>query len=215
MSQVIKNNPNLVGYLAYLITRLLAKTIRLKVYSSDKYSNTMPYLFAFWHGKQLLPVMQLVYHKTPNVALVSPSRDGNILSTWLEKLGYTVLRGSSRDNNVRSLVAMVKKLQQGCSLGFGIDGPIGPIYQVKPGMTYLARKTNMAIVPLGSAFAKKWILEKAWDKYQIPKPFTRAVYYIGEPIFVPQDADLEVYNKLLENKLMEAEGKAEELLNNL
>ena len=212
MSNIIKQNPKIIGSIAYLITKLLAKTLRVKVYSSQEYNNTTPYLFAFWHGKQLLPVMQLVYHKTPNVALVSPSADGNILATWLEKLGYIVLRGSSRDNNIRSLVAMIKKLQQGCSLGFGVDGPIGPIYQAKPGMTYLARKSRLAIVPLGSAFEKKWVLEKAWDKYQIPQPFTRAVYYIGEPIFVPANADLEEYNRLLENKLMEAEIKANELL---
>ena len=206
------NNPQLIGNIACYCAKLLQVTIRLQVSAHPSYADNKPYLFAFWHGKQLLPVLRLVHHHTPKAALASPSRDGEILATWLAKLGYAVIRGSSRDSNVRSLAAMLKKLRQGFSVGFGVDGPIGPIYKVKPGITYMAQKCQVPIVPLGSAFARKWVLQKAWDKYQIPQPFTKASYYIGEPFVVTDDMDLDQANATLEQLLHHAEQKAQQLL---
>lgn len=211
MKKIFKN-PKILGNCAFYYCKILQATLRLQVTAHPNYNNKQPYLFAFWHGKQLLPIQQLVKHLTPNVALVSPSRDGEILATWLTKLGYDVIRGSSRDGNVRGTVAMLQKLKQGCSVGFGVDGPIGPIYQVKPGITYMAQKSKVAIIPLGSAFAKKWTLHKAWDKYEIPQPFSKASYYIGEPFLVTDDMDLTEANTTLEQLLQNAEAKAQELL---
>ena len=62
------------------------------------------------------------------------------------------------------------------------------------------------------AFSHAWILKKAWDRYEIPKPFARAVFYLGEPLFVPQEASLEDYNRLLEERIRAAEAKAAALL---
>jgi lysophospholipid acyltransferase (LPLAT)-like uncharacterized protein len=205
-------NPKVVGTAAFWGTKLLKYTLQIKVQAHPDYKNDQPYLFAFWHGKQLLPVLQLVRHNTPNTALVSPSRDGELLAVWLQKLGYDIVRGSSRDNNVRSTVQLLQRLQAGHSVGFGVDGPIGPMYQVKPGIIYMAQKCNIPIVPLGSAFSRKWLFNKAWDHYQVPKPFARAGYYIGEPIIINKNTDLERANIELGYLLHRAECKAAELL---
>ena len=211
MSRLFKN-PTLTGTIAFWVANMLQYTLQLKVKAHPEYQNDRPYLFAFWHGKQLLPVLQLVYHNTPKAALVSPSRDGNLLAVWLKKLNYDVIRGSSRDGNVRSTVGLLRKLKTGFSVGFGVDGPIGPIYQVKPGIIYMAQKCNIPIVPLGSAFASKWILHRAWDRYQIPKPFTKAGYYIGKPFVVDKSMDLDKACVEVGNLLQEAEHRAAELL---
>ncbi|MFX5622524.1 DUF374 domain-containing protein, partial [Acinetobacter baumannii] len=89
---------------------------------------------------------------------ISPSKDGDLLTVWLKKLGYEVIRGSSRHQNISALAGMIRKLKKGYSLGFGIDGPIGPIYKVKPGMTHMAQKLGIPIVPVGSAFSQKWVV---------------------------------------------------------
>lgn len=212
MKKFLKN-PAITGSAAFWLGNILQASLRITIAANPAYQNDKPYLFAFWHGKQLLPVLQLVHHKTPKVALVSPSRDGALLEYWLKKLHYDIIRGSSRDGNVRSAVAMLQKLKAGYSVGFGVDGPIGPIYQVKPGITYMAQKSNVPIVPLGSAFANKWIFEKAWDRYQIPKPFTHAGYYIGEPFVVEKGMNLEKANIKLEALLHKVEEKAAELIN--
>jgi len=202
----------ILGRLAYYLTFLLQKSIRMVVVKHPDYNPEQQYLFAFWHGKQLLPVWTLVQHKTKRAVLVSPSKDGDLLAVWLKKLGYEIVRGSSRHRNISALAAMIRKLKAGYSLGFGIDGPIGPIYKVKPGMTHMAQKLKIPIIPVGSAFSRKWVVEKAWDKYEIPKPFTKAVLYLGKPIYVKLDEDLEAWNRKLEGYIQEAEAQALALL---
>lgn len=202
----------ILGHLAYALTTMLAKTLRISIVKHPHYTPTKPYLFAFWHGRQLLPVLSLVKHQTRRAVLVSPSRDGDLLSVWLMHLGYEVVRGSSRDRNVESLIGMIRKLKAGCSLGFGVDGPIGPMHQVKPGMTHLAQKFGIPIIPVGSAFSASFIFEKAWDKYAIPKPFSKAILYLGEPRYILPDADLTAENRILEKNIHEAEARATSLL---
>lgn len=203
----------ILGLLLYIVSYLLYKTLKITRVNHEGYRQDTPYLFAFWHGKQFLPIFNLIkYHRTKGAVLVSPSRDGDILTTWLKQLGYEVIRGSSRKGNVSALVGMMRKIKQGESIGFGIDGPIGPIHIVKPGMTHMAQKYNVEILPMGSAFSRKWVFEKAWDKFELPKPFSRAVYYMGKPFVVPVNADLDHYNVLLEQQIHDAEAQAVKLL---
>lgn len=202
----------LLGTVLYYVTRTLHSTLRVVVAEHPEYRADEPYLFAAWHGKQFLPVLELTRHRTPRALLVSPSRDGEILATLIQKLGSEVLRGSSRHNNVAALVAMMRKLKEGYSVGYGIDGPIGPIHKVKPGMTHMAQKLGIKIVPVGTAFSRKWVAEKAWDKYEIPKPFAKAALYLGKPISIAKTADLEQCNHELECRLHEAEAEAKKLI---
>ena len=206
-------NPKLAGTTAFWLLRSLAITLRTKLYKHESIDHNTTYLFAFWHGEQFLPSQIIInQHKTPMCVMVSPSRDGAILTTYLEKIGYEIIRGSSRDGNVRVLIGMKSKLAQGYSLGFGIDGPIGPIYVVKPGMIFLAQKCNVKIVPVGSAFSKYWTFNKAWDKFKLPKPFAKAVLVYGEPFSVDPEADVNQMCVELENKIKLAEQRAYDLL---
>lgn len=207
----IKIKSEWVGILGHYLAQALKSTLRIKTYHHPDYDPTKQYLFCFWHGKQLLPVLQCVQHQTKRGALVSASRDGSLLEAWLFKLGYDVIRGSSRHQGVSSLKGMVRALKQGYSIGFGVDGPTGPIYQIKPGIIYMAQKLGIEIIPVGSAFSKKWVT-KAWDKYEIPKPFARAGYYLGKPIQIAQDACPESSRLELESLMADVEKSASELL---
>lgn len=208
----IKFKRKILGLLAYGIANLLRTTLTVEVISHPDYQINQQYLFAFWHGKQFLPVLELQNHETKRAVLVSPSKDGDLLSVWLKKLNYEIIRGSSRHKNISALVGMMRKLKEGHSLGFGIDGPIGPIYKVKPGMTHMAQKYQIPIIPMGSAFSRKWIIAKAWDKYEIPKPFAKAVLYIGKPIWIGENLDLQVANLDLEEAIHRSEAEAHTLL---
>lgn len=202
-----------LGTIAYLLTFLLRKSLRVVIVKPAEYNPTQQYLCAFWHGKQLLPVLELrKMHQTKEAVLVSSSRDGDLLVVWLKKLGYEIIRGSSRHRNISALADMRRKLKEGYSVGFGIDGPIGPIYKVKPGMTHMAQKCGISIVPVGTAFSRKWVFNKAWDKYEIPKPFAKAVLYVGKPFYIGEGANLEECNLRLEQYIAEAEVKAANLL---
>ncbi len=202
----------LLAHLACGLSYCLQKTLDIRFSADPHYERKKPYFFAFWHGKQWLPVLQLMQHQSKRAVLVSPSRDGDILALWLKRLGYETIRGSSRRDNQQALRGMMRKIKAGYSIGFGIDGPMGPIYRVKPGMTYLAQKFQIPIIPVGAAFARKWVLEKAWDRYEIPKPFSKAAFYLGAPMQVGVDADLTEANQQLENAIHQAESMAHDLL---
>ncbi len=210
----MKRKQYFFGLLAYYISSILSWTMKIKIESHPNRNPEQPYLFAFWHGKQFLPVLKLNrIHFTEGAVLVSPSKDGDILSTWLNKMGYETIRGSSRRDNVSALTAMIRRIKKGQSLGFGIDGPLGPIYKVKPGMTHMAQKLNIGIVPIGSCFSRCFTFEKAWDRFELPKPFSTAVLYLGEPVFIDEKMDLEQANRLLEKKIHQAEDEAKRRLN--
>lgn len=198
-------NPRFVGTAAYYLMRFLNFTLQIRFEKHAKVVTGEQYLFAFWHGKLFLPAVTLLrQQKTPGAVMVSPSRDGEILTVALEKIGFAVIRGSSRDSGMRALLQTKRKLDRGYSIGFGIDGPIGPIHVIKPGMPFLAQKCKIKIVPVGCAFSRCWVFNKSWDKFELPKPFSKAGLALGEPIEIkPGDNIDEVCAELA--KLIHAE----------
>lgn len=200
-----------MGNKLYYVIKFLNSTIRWKKYVHEDIKNDESNIYAFWHQKIYFPTVSL-YHVKKKTTLVSPSRDGEMLESVLTKFGYEVIRGSSRDNNVKSLVVMMKALKNGYSLGFAVDGPLGPIFQIKPGIVYMAHKTGSKIIPVGGAFKWKYEFQKAWDKFHLPLPFTKAVLYLGKPIEIPADANPDDYIQLVNDAINEANDKAKELL---
>jgi len=200
------------GKIAYYFSRFVNMTMKIEIIKDEKFIEDKNYAYAFWHDKIFLPMVNMAKMSDKIVNMVSPSKDGQIVATALESYNYKTVRGSSNKDNIKSLVELIRYVKEGYSAGFAADGPRGPKYELKPGIIYLAKKTNIEIVPLGGAYSKKWIVEKAWDKFQFPKPFSKAVYIIGEPIKIPKDADIEEYRKLIENKLNEINEKAEKIL---
>lgn len=202
-------NPRILGYMIYILSRGLEATLRIKVKQHQEIDPQQPYLFAVWHGKQFLPSLVInKQHLTPQCVMVSPSRDGSILTTYLSKCGYEVIRGSSRSNNVAALINLNKKLSQGFSIGFAIDGPIGPLHVIKPGIIYLSQKYRIPIIPLGCAFNNFWVFAKAWDKFELPKPFARGSLVLGAPYLIDKDVSIEQGCLELKSLLHAAEQQA-------
>lgn len=200
-----------MGNKIYYLIKIINSTIRWKKVVHEDINPDDTNIYAFWHQKIYFPTVSL-HHVKKKTTLVSPSRDGEMLESILTKFGYEVIRGSSRDSNVKSLVVMMKALKKGYSLGFAVDGPLGPIFQIKPGIVYMAHKTGAKIVPVGGAFKWKYQFEKAWDKFHLPLPFTKAVLYLGKPIEIPSDANPDDYIQMVNDAINEANDKAKELL---
>ncbi len=206
-------DPKIIGSAAYIAMLLLRCTLRTKFIRHPDYDPKTTYVFYFWHGKQLLPAMLTIQVlNIPMCALVSPSRDGGMLAAFLEKIGYIVIRGSSRDNGLRALLQMKSILSKGISVGFAPDGPIGPIYKVKPGVVFLAQKQQLKIVPVGSAFSSCWTFNKAWDKFQVPKPFSKAAMVFAKPVSISADDDIQATCAKLEKLLHQVEEQAAALV---
>lgn len=203
------------GLCLYYFIHLLNYTfsyIRIENTGEEKVNeNIRPYIFCFWHEK-LLSSSLAMRNLRRKVALASPSKDGELIAVPLEKMGFDLVRGSSDKQSVSSLLSLLKFLKKGYSMGTPVDGPKGPPYKVKHGLLYLAQKSGIPIVPMGGAFSKKWVFSKTWDHFQIPKPFSKIFYVLGNPIYLNKDSNLEEIALFLEQEINNLNEKAERLV---
>lgn len=200
------------GIILYYLLKIISKTLKVKVIMSEKIDLEDNYVCGFWHNKLIGASLTLTNFTKKRAVLASPSKDGELIAVPLEKLGFTIVRGSSGKDSIKAVLKLVKLIKSGYSAGTPLDGPKGPMYEVKPGMIYLAQKSNKAIVPIGIAFSRKWVFTKTWDKFQLPKPFSKLICIIGDPIFIPEEDKKEDYVDLIKERLMELDRQAEEKL---
>lgn len=111
-------------------------------------------------------------------------------------------------------MGMRRKLEQGHSVAFTIDGPRGPRYVAKPGPVLLAKKTGVPICCLYIHVERAWVLN-SWDRLMVPKPFSRAVFYASSPISVPANADdeqMDSFHRMMQQTLERCTANAEAAL---
>jgi lysophospholipid acyltransferase (LPLAT)-like uncharacterized protein len=195
----------LLSFIGSIVLSVWSRTVRIqfvnKAVPDRLASEGKNMIYAFWHGRQFL-----LFHSHRNTGIVIPaseSRDGEIQARILKSFGFDVVRGSSKRKGDRALLGLVDRLRKGKSLALAVDGPRGPIYEAKQGVAYLAGKLNKPIVPVMTSAEGFWLLEKIWDKYLLPKPFTRGVIMYGEAIVVNGigEEELEMKRKELESAL--------------
>lgn len=205
--------PSHIGVAAYCAAKLLIKTLNIKVVRHPACDPQAKYVHGFWHDKHFIPIM-LITKYTPHqyAGLVSMSRDGEMLATWLKRLGYEIIRGSSSRKAISSFLKLLDALKQGYVIGIAADGPRGPRYEAKSGLSFLAYKSGLPFVPLGVATTSKWCFEKSWDKYQLPKPFGKGVLYFGEPIWINNLDDQEKINQQIADSITHADQMAQRIL---
>lgn len=135
-------------------------------------------IFACFHQDDLTC---LPYFSNQNICiLISQSKDGQILASAVEHMGYQTVRGSSHRGGVAGLLAGMRKVMEGHKMTIAVDGPKGPIYKVKEGITAVSEKSNRPIVPVRGYPEKKFVFEKSWNKATLPMPFTRVTLKIGK-----------------------------------
>lgn len=127
-------------------------------------------VFVVWHGDALIPGHVLSWRKF--TALTSLSRDGDVQARVLEKLGYDIVRGSTGRGGARAAVELVNCLKRGVSISFTPDGPRGPRRVIQNGVVYFAKKSQRPICPVVMRYSNCWNIG-TWDRYAIPKPFSR------------------------------------------
>jgi len=135
----------------------------------------------FWHGR--IFTASYYFRNRGIVVMTSRHRDGDYIAEVIRRLGYEAARGSSSRGSIGATREALEAVRDGKDIGFAIDGPRGPRYVAKRGPTYIAWKSGCPILPFNVSVKRKWRL-KSWDHFQIPKPFSRALVEIGEPIYI-------------------------------
>jgi lysophospholipid acyltransferase (LPLAT)-like uncharacterized protein len=173
-----------------LLLRLLNRTLRYEdVVEPGAAPATPPGLkvWCFWH-RCLIPCACYFHGKFQPAVLISQSFDGELIARIIERLGFLTARGSSTRSGGSGLFALAKAVERGNPAVFTADGPRGPIYKAKPGAIKLAQVTGYDIGIFYAHPEKAWQL-RSWDRFLIPKPFSRVAISWGRNVEVPQTDD--------------------------
>jgi lysophospholipid acyltransferase (LPLAT)-like uncharacterized protein len=172
-----------VGILGRAVLRFWGGSCRIKALGEEEYrslrTEKRPVILLIWHGRLFL--VPYFFRKRGMTALVSPSKDGEIITQIGLGWGYRVFRGSGSHSIVRAWVEMKKELQNGGELIIVPDGPRGPSRELKSGCLKLAQETGALLVPFTFAASKKKSL-RSWDKFLFIYPFSRVVAVYGKPL---------------------------------
>jgi lysophospholipid acyltransferase (LPLAT)-like uncharacterized protein len=173
----------------FILIRLIGSTLRWEARGLEHleaiYQNNHRAIFTFWHS--CIFGATWFWRDRRIVVMSSVSKDGEFTSRLIKRFGYGSARGSATRGAGRALAEMSACLERGIDVAFTIDGPKGPANVAKPGAVTLARHSGQAILLFHIALKKYWQLP-SWDRLQIPKPFTRALALVAEPIYVSRDA---------------------------
>jgi len=197
-----------LGLIGYGWIATFGRTIRWTVVGGEHHEEIRRagkrIIYAFWHNRIFLATW--FWRHRGIVVMTSQSFDGECIARFIQRFGYGAARGSSTRGGHRALLMMAACLHRGLDVAFTLDGPRGPVYVAKKGAVMLAKLTGQAILPFHIAAEAFWEAP-SWDRFQIPKPFTRAVVLLGPPITVPADAD----DALLERKHAELQAALDAL----
>src|SRR5690242_18094578 len=169
-------------------------------------------VMAFWHAR-ILPATYY-FRGRGIVVITSENFDGEWIARIIERFGFGTARGSSSRGGVKALLQLTRDMAAGKPAGFTVDGPRGPARVAQPGAIWLAKASGHPVLPFHLEADRHWTLG-SWDHTQIPKPFATVAITIGEPFYVPQDADaaaLESARLRLEQRLKDLEPKTLALL---
>ncbi len=179
----------LVSWLGFIAIALIGPTLRVTVSLEEGargFDPEQPAVGVFWH--RCVFAAAWIYRKLGIAVMTSRSYDGEYIARIIERFGFQAVRGSSSKGGVRALLGMHSVVEQGHSVAFTIDGPRGPRYVAKPGPALLARNTQVPIIAFHLACGNAWVLN-SWDRFMIPKPFSRVMVRFSRPILVESDAD--------------------------
>lgn len=183
-----------IAAFVYWAIRLIGPTLRVEVIGVHNAARIRDdgekAIGAFWH-RCIFPAVW-IWRNRGIVVMNTVNFDGQWTRRVIERLGFGTAQGSSSRGGSEGLRVMAKRIEEGHDVAFTIDGPRGPRYVAKPGPVILGQRTGSPISVFHIGLQRAHTFKKAWDLFQLPYPFSRAVMFVAPPIRVAIDADSEV-----------------------
>ncbi len=167
-------------------------------------------LYAFWHENILVPAYR--FRDEGITVMVSRHADGQLIARAIERLGFHTVRGSTTRGGAHAVRGMIT---QGKSFHLAItpDGPKGPRRVCQQGVVAIASLGGRSVMSFGVGFARAKRL-KSWDRFALPRPFSKVVLVTGDLVPIPQSLspeDFEIYRCRIQTELDRVQALAEEL----
>jgi lysophospholipid acyltransferase (LPLAT)-like uncharacterized protein len=134
------------------------------------YDTPPPAVYALWHRCLLACAWR--FRNRGVTILISRSFDGELIARTVERLGFVAIRGSSSREGTSGLRNLHRAYLAGHYCAITADGPRGPAMVAKPGVTQLAKLADTTVRAFYAHPDRAWQL-RSWDRFLIPKPFSR------------------------------------------
>ncbi len=186
-------------FFLYRFIRIYSWTFRFKVENEkewmDYLKNGDAVLLCAWHQQFFSAIRHFQNYKAFNpIIMISQSKDGEIIAGIAKHSGWHPVRGSSSKGGKKALKKMITDLKKTKLAVHIADGPKGPSGIVKPGAIRLANAANAVIVPFSVSAEKAWYFN-SWDKFLLPKPFSKVFLRFGEMIKFDRVKDREIFER--------------------
>ncbi len=200
-----------IPYLGLFFIRLISMTYRIRIIHPEIeqaiFDRGEVPIYISWH-QRFFPGIVFFARRHRISIMISKSKDGEFIARIVKVLGWTPVRGSSSRSGVdkggrEALEELKMRALDGCTIGHIVDGPKGPFGVVKPGLLLIAQHSGMPILPAIVSAEKTW-RTKGWDRYMLPKFFSRVIIRFDQEIYIPQGISGERFEELrrqIENRL--------------
>ena len=200
------------GWFIALAVLILRACCRIRLHNDPRpglRAKSQSYTYSVLHSHQIAAVID---GERGTGAMVSRSDDGELLVPCLWMRGIVPIRGSNRRKSgdkggLAAIEALIVHVEGGSPGYLAVDGPRGPRNRVHKGIAVLSQRTGAAVINMVAVPARRWIFTRAWDRFQIPKPFTTIHGYFAEPLFYREGEGVEQYRKRIETSLNDLERK--------
>lgn len=209
---IIRKLSRPLAVLIFLLLHLLRLTMRIETVGGDIFrgftSRAEAVIGIFWHGRLLM--VPFAYPGKSLHVLIGRHRDGQLIADVMTCFGFGLVRGSSSKGGVAALRESLRLLNAGNDLAITPDGPNGPAEVAKLGVAQAAMVSGRAVLPVAFSASRSWRI-KSWDRLLIPKPFSRGVYVIGQPVRYQKGEALEAFRERIEAALRETTNRADDM----
>jgi lysophospholipid acyltransferase (LPLAT)-like uncharacterized protein len=193
-------------YLGIIIVKVISWTYTINVINPEIESDILKKgqvpIYASWH-QRFFPGITFFAKRKPISIMISQSKDGELISRIVNQLGWHPVRGSSSRGGGKALREVYTLAKKGYKIAHIVDGPRGPRGVVKPGLLIISKVSGMPILPTITSAEKKWVFN-SWDRFMVPKPFSRVIIRFGNEINIPKNLrgqDFENKRASIENTL--------------
>ena len=186
-------------FFAYYIIQIYSMTFRLKIENEERWQKLReqeqgtPIILCAWHQQFFSAIRHFKTYSRYNPGLmISQSKDGDLISGVAKKTGWHTPRGSSSRGGKQAMDMMITHLK---TYGLGahiLDGPTGPIGRVKAGIIKMTHEADAVVVPLYTSAEHAWFFN-SWDRFMLPKPFSRVTITFGREIRLESSNDEDIF----------------------
>ena len=158
--------------------RIVWRTVRKSItYLTPKLNEQS--VIVSWHGELFLfpHIYRAEFKKREASAIVSTHSDGSVIANVIEIMKIKPLRGSTRHGATSVLKSAFKAVKSGDDMLITPDGPKGPRHHMNDGPAGIAIKSKLPVMVMSYKCSNYWQFN-SWDKFVIPKPFSKVEIFI-------------------------------------